>query len=214
MDLLKKTLLSIGTLGILFSVQGCQNYTKDTPPIFPKESISISELGINKIPKSIEEIINYLYYNISHIDEGLEKDYWQSPKKTKEMKQGDCEDVAMMGVDFAKRLGYKSNLLLLFEGMREGHAVCLLEKKINQKIKYGAIDRNFGFYPQFDSVNELVNYINQIPSENNIDKSRAYTQYMVFDLSGFDVDWKTYDGNLREAKYSKKFFVKDVVSVK
>jgi len=56
-------------------------------------------------------------------------DSWQNAGETVLVKKGDCEDFAILAQEVLKKLGIKSDILVLkFQGLSQEHAVCMFKE--------------------------------------------------------------------------------------
>jgi hypothetical protein len=57
-------------------------------------------------------------------------DRWQKAEETINLRQGDCEDFALLAHEVLGRLGVESRVYILkFKGLQQMHAVCVFEDK-------------------------------------------------------------------------------------
>ena len=175
-----KNLISI-LLAAVSMFSGCSN----------KERITWQELNNDKKPSRLIDINE----RISHVrlDDELFFENWKSAKKTIEDGYGDCEDIAFLGAYLAEKYFQYPPLLLILAGNpnNSGHAVALLKKEEKGGIKYGAIENSFIIFPEKDSIDKIVNTINQNP-----ERRYKFTKYAVIPLNSVKADWRTGDSNL------------------
>jgi len=195
----KKNLLSIILSSIIATgILGCQQPKKQISLINPKIDIFQHELTFLGKPKEIKFIIGYTDLFIKYESENNGPDFWQSPETTIKKRKGDCEDIAILQAYFAEKLGYKPQVLCL--GNREKgkiknpHTIALLEKKGLNNTKYGGLEKFIGYPLTNNSLHELINSINKI---YDFKKSEKYDGYYVIDLNETDINWRTYQGNLK-----------------
>ena len=156
------------------------------------------------------------------------QDIWNSPKKTIELKYGDCDDIALYASYRAEQLGYPPKVLDLKgfnkeSGKRVFHWASLIEHKHpNGKIEYGLIEQwRFSFVEEFDVINpesrifhgydsieELIEKINET------DGKTLYNYYKVIDLNRLGKDWRTSKRNLWNYEIANPSGYKDINRVK
>ncbi|MBR9706114.1 hypothetical protein GOV14_03710 [Candidatus Pacearchaeota archaeon] len=207
------------TLGII----GCSNNI--TPNVTTKQGsnpqtligyrldVFGNRLCMASKPHCLSDILGWARFNIdSEKDSG--DDYWKSPFFTLKDKKGDCEDVALMNVYFLEKLGYEPRLLLIGTnhevGKKKAHAVALFEEEKGGKVHYGYLEKIYGVFAEHDSVKSLLDNMNTLQKLEGDDK---YVDYEIVDLNSWNVDWRTYKGNLKDVyeqvtkKQEKKSFL-------
>jgi len=136
-------------------------------------------------PKSLGEIVFYTRCLLEYRSE-LEET-WNSPKNTRKLGFGDCDDIALVGADFAEKLGYRPKILCLYGG-GEGHAVALLEKG----SLYGALEKST-VIPLCRNLDELVE---KISDYHCLYDRERFNSYRIIDLNVSYPNWKKSDNNL------------------
>ncbi len=206
----KNSLLSIVLAGISI-VSGCkttptQEYLART--VRPNPS-RWEQLNVNP-PKNEREIRDYLRSNITY---GIEREEgWMSPKVCATRGYGDCDDTGILGAYLAGKLEYPMKIIAIREvrGLEfcGGHVMTFLEKKENEKTKYGLIGLGVLALPVFDSVEELIQVLNENNKKDG--NGRRWNCYKIIDLdSCFPKDWTTTGKNL----FNENEMLKDYNSV-
>ena len=85
------------------------------------EAREIENLPTFKTP---QQLSNWLMCNFKyHKEIG---DHWQSPEETLQKRSGDCEDFAILVIVMLKKMGIKSDMVILtFRGLSMGHVICI-----------------------------------------------------------------------------------------
>ena len=63
--------------------------------------------------ESLEDVFYWVYCEIRYVSDGPDilDDYWQSAQETYNLRTGDCEDMAIIFIEFAKDMGYEPNFI-------------------------------------------------------------------------------------------------------
>lgn len=85
----------------------------------------------------------YMRGNIKYsleYEKDIESDYFQSPEETMRVKEGDCDDMAILTNNILTKWGYKSKVyFLIFKELTEGHAVTVFKGVVG----YNMFDNQF-----------------------------------------------------------------------
>lgn len=168
MNKIKKTLASLLIGASSFLGTGCSNLGLEGRVINDGIKINIDWNNINRGVVDLstpENISQYLFACLNYRTEPVEK--WQSAKETIDKGYGDCDDFAILGAYHAEKLSYSPKVLLLWCSNRNiGHALTLLEKKTEKGKKYGYISRSGSVNPEYESIEKLMEKINESTSED------------------------------------------------
>lgn len=223
MDLTRRDFLSVGLVGALAFGSGC-NVERES--LRPEIRLLSGKMPLDYQPKTLPEIMTYncdnvLYTKDSEVSGVL--DYWTSPAVMMERAKvsgkirEDCDGITLFNCALAefKQLDYfpagfssdeksypPTMLILLSGNDSANHAVALLKDKTIDVTKYGMIDNNnSGFYPIYDSVNEMIRGMNkkrlEVDPENGV-----WTSSVEADLSKQDY-WKYHRKNLFPRLYNE-----------
>jgi hypothetical protein len=184
---LKNNIISLGLSGLAI-LSGCSSNSNNIN--YASRFKDLESMNFKTILDARDYAIRQVKYKGDFLSPIL--DNWNSPKKTLELGNGDCDDNAILGAYVAEKLGYQPKILVVGkDNHSSGHIFTLLEKEDkNQQILYGGFDFGIFVEPKYSSVEDLVEYLGTMSKDK-------YRRYKVFDLDRLDKNWRTTRKNLR-----------------
>lgn len=86
--------------------------------------------GVNNLPSFIsspQQLSQWFLKEFKYV--GEMPDYWQSAEETMNLRQGDCEDFAILAQAILGRLGINSQIAIVkFKGLNQSHAICIWQE--------------------------------------------------------------------------------------
>ena len=198
---IKESLLCLA-LSTIAIVSGCGTPTQEHLARTIRPNPFRWEL-LNEIPPKNEEgIRNYLKNAVTY---GREKgEVWASPRVCVTRGYGDCDCRGFLGAYLAGKIGYPRKAIAVAEKSGKefngGHVFTFLEKQENGRTKYGLLDNAVLAYPVFDSIDELLQTLNEDYKKTD-PKHKLWSCYKIIDLdSCFAEDWTTTERNLYDER--------------
>lgn len=122
-NLLFFTLIIFVSCNNLSEIEQHENPVQSVPQPDKPNITLYPKLNVGRHFETVEEVINFVAYNITYKKEPIGHDHWQSPWETWELKTGDCEDFCILAMYLLKiELNIDSELLII-KTFNDNHAI-------------------------------------------------------------------------------------------